>query len=687
MSWLLPDPLTRFIAQLVVILAVARGLGWLAARIRQPLVVAEIVAGIVLGPSVLGWAAPSASAALFPDGSLEVLRMASQLGLVVFVFLIGLELDPALLRGRLRASAAISLASIALPFVLGGLLAWPLRGLAGPHATTLELALFLGAAMSITAFPVLARLLAEHDLLRTRIGTIAIACAAIDDVVAWCLLAFVVAFVRAGAPTDALATTALAGGFGAVMLLVVRPGLARLAARRRQPLAVTGDLLAVVIVGLLVSAWLTERIGIHLVFGGFVFGAVLPRRDGFARAVAEKLSDLAMIVLLPLFFVISGMRTQIDLAASTDQLAACAAIVVVACAGKFGGGAIAARLTGLTWREAGTLGVLMNTRGLMELIAINIGFELGVISPTVFSMMVIMVLVTTVATAPILRRIYPAREAIRDLVAVDPEPPPAAAYRVMACVSRAALGPPLVAIARAIGGDRTEAIALHLAADDAADAADVLEPALARAIELGLAARPLAFDSRDPADDIVRVADLRDIDVVLLAGDAAADRGELGEVTDRVLARADGTVAVYVARGGAAGGVAPRIVVPFHGSRDDHAALELATRIQRSTGAALTIRLGPGAARGAGAEAIARLTGRGAPVIVEHARVPDPRAAVEGAGDGDLVVIGLDRGGGTRAYRDGAAPAVERVLRGCGSSLLVVRGPRAALAPARGAEA
>ena len=580
MSWLIHDPLTRFVAQIAVIVAASRLLGLLARRVGQPLVVAEIIAGILLGPSLLGQVAPGAYTALFPAGSLDLVRHASELGLVLFVFLVGLELDPTMLRGRLRASLAVSLASLAVPFLLGALLALGLDARDEPTG----FALLLGAAMSITAFPVLARLLGEHRLLRTRLGTLALACAAIDDALAWCVLAFIVAYVRAGGLGSALATTGLAIALVAVLLFVVGPLLRRVLARGNRPLAVTHDTVAFVLVGMLASAWVSERIGVHLVFGAFVFGVVVPRGDGFARALAEKLEDLVVVVLLPLFFAVSGLRTHVDLVASADHVLACAAIGGVACAGKFGGSALAARAAGLSWREASALGVLMNTRGLMELIFINIGYELGVFSPTMFSMLVVMVVVTTVATSPLLRRIYPASEAARDLVAVEPRARPRPIYRVLACVPGELAGPGLVTMAHALAGEDAELIALHLAHD--APAGDVLEPALARARELGLSARPLAFTSGDPADDIVRVAEVRDAGLVLLAH-GSLDPGKPGAVLAQVLARARATVAVHVDRGAA--GAPARVLVPFHGPADDQAALALAHRIRRTTGVEVTV--------------------------------------------------------------------------------------------------
>ena len=669
MDWLIHDPLTRFVAQVAVIVAVARALGVLARRVGQPIVVAEIIAGIVLGPSVLGRVAPGVLAGLFPAGSLELLRFASELGLVLFMFLVGLELDPAMLRGRVRASLAVALASLAVPFALGAALAVPLAGLVGAVGSTWVFALFLGTAMSVTALPVLARLLADQGLLRTGLGTLALACAAFDDAAAWCLLAFVVGCVRADGAAGALATTGLALAFVAVMLGVVAPILRRLVARRAGPVAVTHDVLAVAVIAMLVSAWITERIGIHLVFGAFLFGAIVPRRDGLARALAEKLEDVVVVVLLPVFFALSGLRTDVHLVASAGHLVACAAIIVVACAGKLGGSVLAARGAGLAWREAGALGVLMNTRGLMELIVINLGFELGVFSPAIFSMLVVMVVVTTLAATPILRRVYPASEAARDALAADPPPRPSGAYRVLACISREDAGPAMATMTHALGGPGAELIALHLARTPEEEAADVLEPALARATELGLAARPLAFASAEPAGDIVRIADVRDPALVLLAVRADA---AVPELVHEVLRRVRTAVAVQVDRGGAD---PVRVLVPLAGGADDRAALGHAAAVQRATGAALTVLQVVRARRPAAAAraAIAQLERAGARFHVESAIHALPaEAVIERAAAFDLVIAGASLGLGP----DG------RVLP-CAASLLVVRAASSERASAR----
>jgi len=402
--------LSLLLAQFVVILVVARGVGWSFSRIGQPKVVGEMAAGILLGPSLLGWVAPGFSTRLFPPGSLGLLGLLSQIGLVLFMFQIGLELDTGALRRQGRVAFASAVASIAVPFGLGVALAFRLS--TAPARTAGEFpgfALFLGTAMSVTAFPVLARILAETRLLASRVGAVAIACAAVNDVAAWCLLAAVLLLVR-GTGRGATAWLIPPGLAGMVLLMyaAARPGLRALQRLHRRRRGLTPDLLALVLVLVAASAWLSDRLGLHALFGAFLLGACTPRDPGFQRAIEEKFEG-ATVLLLPLFFSLTGLRTSVRLLEGGRMWLECLLIVGVAVAGKFGAAALSARLAGMPWRESLALGGLMNTRGLMELVILGIGLDAGVIPPVLFSMMVIMALVTTCMTTPLLGWLDPER--------------------------------------------------------------------------------------------------------------------------------------------------------------------------------------------------------------------------------------------------------------------------------------
>jgi len=403
--------LLTLILQIAVILLVARAVGWIFRKIRQPQVVGEMAAGILLGPSLLGWIAPELSLALFPPESLGYLNTLSQIGLLFFMFLVGLEFDPKLLRGRGHAAVVTSHVSIIAPFFLGAALALYLYPrLSDDSVSFTGFALFMGAAMSITAFPVLARILTERNLLHTKVGAVTIACAAVDDVTAWTILAVMVAIVRASAVETPLWLTLVGTAvYMVLMILVVRRALGWLESFYHSRGRLTQDMVGGVLLLLLASAWTTEWLGIHALFGAFALGAVMPKERSFVHDLSGKLEDVTVVFLLPLFFAFTGLRTSIGLISGGEMWIYTGLILLVAVAGKFGGSAIAARVTGLSWRESGALGILMNTRGLMELVILTIGLELGVISPALFTMMVIMALVTTFMTTPLLEWIYPAR--------------------------------------------------------------------------------------------------------------------------------------------------------------------------------------------------------------------------------------------------------------------------------------
>jgi len=396
-------PLARLLIQLVTVIVLATGLGRLAVRLGQPAVIGEIAAGIVVGPSLLGAVAPGASAALFAASSLPTLQMLSQIGVLLFMFVVGVDLDLAHIRGRTRVAIAVSHFSIAVPFALGVGLALTLYGsYAPPDVPFHAFALFLGVAMSITAFPVLARILIDRRMSDTPLGTMALTCAAVDDVTAWSLLALVSAVAAsqgAGAPLFTMIVCSAI--FVTAMVFPIRALLRRLLATSDSVALKPAQIVAVLAL-MLISALTTELIGIHAIFGAFLAGVVLPATPALRQVLRERIGTMSTALLLPLFFAYTGLRTEIGLLGEPADWLVCFAIVVVATLGKMGGTIAAARWTGAGWHEAAALGALMNTRGLMELVALNVGYDLGIVTPRVFTMMVLMALATTAMTGPML---------------------------------------------------------------------------------------------------------------------------------------------------------------------------------------------------------------------------------------------------------------------------------------------
>ena len=394
--------LVKVLLALTVIMITARVVGAIFARFNQPAVIGEVVGGILLGPSLLGRLSPELMAALLPADAAPFLNVIAQLGVILYMFLVGLELDLGVMTTRVSTTIVISQSSIIVPFALGSALATALAGeMAPPGVAFSSFLLFFGVSMSITAFPVLARILGDRGLQRTEMGTLALTCAAINDAIAWCLLAFVVGVMQDTA-ADAIWTVALTFLYIALMLTIGRAIVARAVARLDQSPRIGERSLALVLVAVLLSAVATEFIGIHAIFGAFLLGAVIPHHSRVAVQVTERLADLVRVMFLPAFFAYTGLRTEIGLVHTVYDWLLCTLIIVIATAGKFGGTALAARVMGLNWRNSAALGILMNTRGLVELIVLNIGLDLGVITPRLFTMLVIMALATTMMTSPIL---------------------------------------------------------------------------------------------------------------------------------------------------------------------------------------------------------------------------------------------------------------------------------------------
>ena len=398
------DPLTRLFIQLILIVLAARCCGALAVKIRQPAVIGEMVAGILLGPSLFGWLWPGAFHYIFPGPSLGVLRLLSQLGVCLFMFVVGMDLETSLLKKQAKTAVLVSQVSILFPYLLGVVASLFLfSALAGPHTTFLTFALFIGISMSITAFPVLARILDERGLTKTSLGSTAIACAAVDDVTAWTMLAFVVAVAKANSIASVALSVALVAVFVLIMLFWIRPRLPFWIGQVTPSSGAPGKgVMASAFLFVIVSALVTDLAGVHAIFGAFLAGVVMPPRGELREFLKLRLEDFSSVFLLPLFFAFTGLRTQMGLLNDLSGWMICAGLILIATVGKLGGAMVTARLAGVPWADAFALGALMNTRGLVELIALNIGYDLGILSPRIFTMLVIMALVTTLMTGPLL---------------------------------------------------------------------------------------------------------------------------------------------------------------------------------------------------------------------------------------------------------------------------------------------
>jgi Kef-type K+ transport system membrane component KefB len=401
--------LFTLVLQIAVILALCRAVGSLFRLIRQPRVVGEMFAGILLGPSLLGWVAPNLSAYLFPTSSLGFLSALSQVGVVIFMFLVGLGINPNELKSQGHAAVLTSHVSITVPFVAASFLALYLYPrLSDDSVSFTNFALFMGAAMSITAFPVLARILSERNTLGTRLGTVAIACAAVDDITGWCILAYIVALIRAeSSPAPMWMRLGGIVLFALIMIYGVRRLLRGFESIYQRQGVLSENWMAFMLLLVLASALCTEALGVHLLFGAFLMGAIMPKEHHFVRYVLDRFETITITMLLPLFFAFTGLRTNIALLKGQDMWFYTVLIIAVATVGKLGGSMLASYLAGMRPREAAALGTLMNTRGLMELVILNIGLDVKVISPALFSMMVLMALITTFMTTPILEVVAP----------------------------------------------------------------------------------------------------------------------------------------------------------------------------------------------------------------------------------------------------------------------------------------
>jgi Kef-type K+ transport system membrane component KefB len=604
--------LLHLLADLVIIILAARSLGALARKVGQPSVIGEVIAGIMLGPTVLGRFFPELPHFLFPPD--VPLKEIADLGLVFFMFLVGLEMDTGLMKKEGRKSVVISTSGIALPFVLGMALAWFLapvnnsgQFLEGtPHPpSTFAFAIFLGASMCITAFPILARYLVETGLYKTPVGTSALCAAAVDDAIAWILLAGVIGITKTGSAMHALPALLLTLLFAAFMFTVGRKLLELLAKRYDATGGLTIDQVALVIAGVLLSAFATEKIGIHAIFGAFVFGIVMPKRSGMTHALTEKIEDFTVIVLLPVFFAVVGLRTNLLTLNSVSLLGWLLLILAVAIASKFIGTGLAAKLTGSSTRDSIIVGALMNTRGLTELVILSIGLSLGVLSDVTLAMMVIMALATTIMAAPIVNHLVSRGELIGTLVRSTAKPHAGAeepAFRVLVAVGNPLNAPALVSAAVGLAGGirpaelllvklipspRAPEFSSGLLDVDRQVAAtvDEIEPLIAQAEAAGVTARPVSFLTDNVGKDLARIAADQKCDLILLGWHRALlQRHIVRALVFRTFVEAPCDVAVFVdrkARGLPSADPRPVLAI-LSGKEHDQAAGETAVRIAKS---------------------------------------------------------------------------------------------------------
>jgi Kef-type K+ transport system membrane component KefB/nucleotide-binding universal stress UspA family protein len=703
-----------FFLAVIVVMIFARLCGSLMPKIGEPRVMGEVLAGILLGPTAFGAIDPGLQARIFASDIVPYIGVAANLGLVFYMFLIGLEVDLSQLRGRVRMTFAISNTALLLPLVMGLLVALPLYDVLAPNTRFLAFALFVGISMSVTAFPVLARIVSERRLIKRPLGALALSAAAVDDVSAWFLIALATAVAGAGSGLIVLRTIGLAALFCVGMGVLVRPLLARAAVAYEEVGRLPGAWITAVFAGVLLSAFLTDQIGIAVIFGAFVMGLSMPRHAGLSDDVTKRVEDFVITLLLPLFFAYTGLRTNVGLLGSSQLVLITLALCAIAVVGKYGGTLIAARVIGLPWRESGVLGALMNTRGLTELIVLNLALSMGVISAALFTALVLMALLTTFMAGPIMRLLDPrnslgeAPEA--ELASAKVEQPPqeprlAPVHSILVAPQTAAAVEQLLALAVPLarsepprelilarlvrpprgssisGALRTEARELQEASEQGLQARRELSHA-------GIATRAVAFNSADPGRDLVRLCRDDTIDLVLLDGRRPLlGQGIPREEVGTVLRDAPCDVAVLVASEGVAIAPGPdsSVMVPFGGADYDWAALELATWIAAATKAPLRL-LGASGARADGKDAGALLANASlvvqqfAGVVAETVIAPAGRRGIlSAASEADLLIVGLS----DRWRKEGLGDVRQAIARAAPAPIVFVRrGERpGALAP------
>jgi Kef-type K+ transport system membrane component KefB len=598
-----------------IIVIAARIVGSLFRRIRQPAVVGEILAGILLGPTLLGAFPGHLTERFFPGYVRPFLSTVANLGLIIFMFIVGLELDLNLIKGKERVAAVVSISSIILPFGLGFLLASHLHHahgtVAGHPVRFLPFAMFIGASMSVTAFPVLARILTERGMYKTEVGTLSLACAAVDDIMAWSLLAVVLAVVKSSGALNLPKILLESVAFTAVMFLLVKPWLGRLADRYRRIGKLTPEMMAVVLVGILASSYTTSKIGIHSIFGAFVFGAVMPRQNTapLFHAILGRLEDVTVLLLLPVFFIATGLGVNVR-GIGLSGLGDLGLILLVACAGKFIGASVAAKAQGIPTRRATVLGTLMNTRGLTELVILNVGKEFGVLDGQLFTLLVVMAVVTTIITEPILRILYPPAEQARDIAkAAEASVGLSSEYRVLLAVGNPRFGAHLVDAALDLIGDESPAelvltrfvplptggeirTGLYAEQADEAEVTGALNALKQRAEERGVRTVTLSQLSRDFANDLIAQATATNADLIVLGWNEGDEPDPaVRDFVRKVLreALADVVIVVDPDRSGISAGPGRPVVVAAGEGYHNPAALEAAVRLARSKNAEVAL--------------------------------------------------------------------------------------------------
>jgi Kef-type K+ transport system membrane component KefB len=699
----------RLMLAIAAVLLAARLVGSIIAKLSQPRVMGEVLAGILLGPTLLGAVWPEAKDYLFPADIVPLLSGAAQIGLAFYLFLVGMELDPRVLRERIGQAAFISNTSVAFPMALGFLVAIPIYKLLAPDVRYLPFALFMGVAMSVTAFPVLARILIERRMLKLPVGALSMAGAAIDDVTAWGLLALATAVSGAGHASHALQVIVLAAVFTAAMLLIGRRILARASKAYDEVGQVSVLWLGAIFVCVLLSAYVTQQIGIAAIFGAFIVGLIMPRHAGLTEDVSRRFENFVVLVLLPLFFVVTGLKTQVTALNRPELWLLTLLLIGVAIVGKFFGAAAAARFTGFKLRDSAAIGALMNTRGLTELIVLNIGLDLGVISTQLFTMLVVMALVTTFMAGPVLRLIDPRHELSEPVeeelrraprttsaelaavptrsIMVAPQDPTNLDMLLTLAEPLAKATPPReIIIAQAILPDRFVTGAMR-DADGVSRVEEDLEEKRADLLGRGIAARVAAFSTILPGQDYVRLASEEEVDLIMLDGrrpllGEGVPRGAVGQV----LEQAPCDVAVLVERQERPTIDADHpVMVPFGGGDHDWAALELAAWIASANEAPLKL-IGAGNGNGDASRVldsaslvVRQLAGIETEPVLVNLSNGGIVSATEGAG---LLVVGLS----DRWKSEGLGPVRAAIAKSAPAPILFVRrGTRpGALAPRTG---